>query len=139
MRDSRRAGRTVQLKLRYKDFRTITRARTLPEPTNLASDIAAVARTLLDAVEIGDGIRLLGVAMQQLHDIDGTDAGAGPTDQLPLDIEHSDTSAARGGDPRQRAVEDSLDAVRRRFGDDAVGAAALLDRGAHNKPGRRHP
>jgi DNA polymerase-4 len=137
LRDGRRAGRTVQLKLRYKDFRTITRSRTLPDPTNLASDIAAVARALLDAVEIGGGIRLLGVAMQQLQEIDGTDAGAGPPDQLPLDIEHDETSAARGGDPRQRAVEDSMDAVRRRFGDDAVGAAALLDRGAHTEPGRR--
>jgi DNA polymerase-4 len=137
MRDGRRAGRTVQLKLRYKDFRTITRSRTLPDSTNLASDIAAVARALLDAVEIGGGIRLLGVAMQQLQEIDGTDAGAGPPDQLPLDIEHDETSAARGGDPRQRAVEDSMDAVRRRFGDDAVGAAALLDRGAHTEPGRR--
>src|SRR3989440_1148253 len=133
LRDARRMGRTVQLKLRYKDFRTITRSRTLPEPTNLAAGIAAVARALLDAVEIGDGIRLLGVAMQQLHALDGQDDGAGPHDQLPLDI---DGGAARGGDPRRRTVEDSMDAVRRRFGDDAVGAAALLDRGAHVEPDR---
>jgi DNA polymerase IV len=138
MRDGRRAGRTVQLKLRYKDFRTITRSRTLPEPTNLAADIATVARTLLATAEIGDGIRLLGVAVQQLHEIDGTDADVGQTDQLPLDIDRDDTSAARGSDARQRAVEDSMDAVRRRFGDDAVGAAALLDRGAHTEPGRHH-
>src|SRR2546430_2472777 len=88
----------------------------LAQPTNLAAGIAAVARALLDAVEIGDGIRLLGVAMQQLHALDGQDDGAGPHDQLPLDI---DGGAARGGDPRRRAVEDSMDAVRRRFGDDA--------------------
>jgi DNA polymerase-4 len=133
LRDARRAGRTVQLKLRYKDFRTITRSRTLPEPMNLASEIAGVARALLDAVEIGDGIRLLGVAMQQLHALDGHDEGRGPNDQLPLDM---DGGAARGGDPRRRAVEDSMDAVRRRFGDDAVSAAALLDRGAHAEPDR---
>ncbi len=131
MRDGKRTGRTVQLKLRYKDFRTITRSRTLPEPTNLAADIAAVARALLDAVDIGDGIRLLGVAMQQLHDVDGQSADEDAHDQLPLDI---DAGAARGSDPRRRAVEDSMDAVRRRFGDDAVGAAALLDRGAHSEP-----
>ena len=134
LRDGRRAGRTVQLKLRYKNFRTITRSRTLPEPTNLAADVAGVARTLLDAVEIGDGIRLLGVAMQQLHELDDPDGG-GEHDQLPLDIDHGDDAgAARGGDRRRRAVEDSMDAVRRRFGDDAVGAAALLDRGAHSEP-----
>src|SRR5207344_20267 len=61
LRAARQAGR--QLQLRYRDFRTITRSRTLPEVTNLAADIAAVARALLDAVDIGDGIRFLGVAM----------------------------------------------------------------------------
>jgi hypothetical protein len=102
----------------------------LPEVTNLAADIAAVARALLDAVDIGDGIRLIGVAMQQLTAVDGQDDGLAH-DQLPLDI---DGGAARGSDRRRRAVEDSMDAVRRRFGDDAVGAAALLDRGAHVEP-----
>jgi DNA polymerase IV len=130
LRDGRRAGRTVQLKLRYKNFRTITRSRTMPDPTNLAADIAGVARALLDAVEIGDGIRLLGVAMQQLRDVDEEDGGDGAPGQLPLDV---DGGAARGSDPRRRAVEDSMDAVRRRFGDDAVSAAALLDRGAHTE------
>jgi DNA polymerase IV len=131
LRDGRRAGRTVQLKLRYKNFRTITRSRTMPDPTNLAADIAGVAGALLDAVEIGDGIRLLGVAMQQLRDVDEEDGGDGAPGQLPLGI---DGGAARGSDPRRRAVEDSMDAVRRRFGDDAVSAAALLDRGAHAEP-----
>jgi DNA polymerase IV len=137
LRDGRRAGRTVQLKLRYKSFRTITRSRTLPEPTNLAADIAETARGLLDAVEIGDGIRLLGVAMQQLHDVDGLDGELGANDQLPLDIDGIDgvdAGAARGSDPRRRAVEESMDAVRKRFGDDAVSPAALMDRGAHAEP-----
>jgi DNA polymerase IV len=136
LRDGRRAGRTVQLKLRYKDFRTITRSRTLPEPTNLAADIAAVARALLDAVELGDGIRLLGVAVQQLQDVDDRDGGVGSEDQLPLDLDAS-ADAARGSDPRQRAVEASMDAVRKRFGDDAVGPAALMEQGARSKPKRR--
>jgi len=71
--------------------------------------------------------------MQQLHALDGQDGDTGPHDQLPLDI---DSGAARGGDERRRAVEDSMDAVRRRFGDDAVSPAALLDRSAHAEPER---
>src|SRR4029453_4009859 len=106
------------LKLRYKDFRTITRSRTLPDVTNLAADIAAVARALLDAVAIADVIRLIGVAMEQLHAVDAHDDRVSH-DQLPLDI---DGGAAHGDDRRRRAVEDSMDAVRRRFGDDAVSA-----------------
>jgi DNA polymerase-4 len=134
LRDGRRAGRTVQLKLRYKDFRTITRSRTLPEPTNLASDIGAVARTLLDAVELGDGIRLLGVAVQQLRDVGALEDRAGSQEELPLDL---DGGAATGSDPRRRAVEDSMDAVRKRFGDGAVGPATLMDHAAHTEPDTR--
>jgi DNA polymerase-4 len=134
LRDGRRAGRTVQLKLRYKDFRTITRSRTLSEPTNLASDIDAVARALLDAVELGDGIRLLGVAMQQLRDVGDLGQVAGTQDELPFDV---DAGVARGSDPRRRAVEDSMDAVRKRFGDGAVGPATLMERGAHAEPDPR--
>jgi DNA polymerase-4 len=117
LRDAGRVGRTVQLKLRYADFRTITRSRTLPEPTDLAAEIASVARELLDAVALGDGIRLLGVTVQQIDD------GAGAQGRLPLDGDGD----AGGRDPRRRAVEESMDAVRRRFGNDAVGPAALME------------
>ena len=40
LRAAKQRGRTVQLKIRYADFRTITRSRTLPAPTDLASEIA---------------------------------------------------------------------------------------------------
>jgi DNA polymerase IV len=135
LREGRRAGRTIQLKLRYKDFRTITRSRTLPEPTNLVADIAGVARALLTAVEIGDGIRLLGVAVQQLQDVDDHDGTAGGEHQLPFERD-ADLGPARGSDPRRRAVEASMDAVRRRFGDDAVGPAALMEQDANSHPKR---
>jgi DNA polymerase IV len=135
LRHGRRAGRTVQLKLRYKDFRTITRSRTLPEATNLVADIAAVARALLDAVELGDGIRLLGVAVQQLQDVDEHDGNSRSEDQLPLALD-ANADAARGSDPRRRAVEASMDAVRERFGDDAVGPAALIEQGEQSEPRR---
>ena len=132
MRDAHLVGRTVQLKLRYASFRTITRSRTLPEPTDMASEIASVARELLDAVEVDDGFRLLGVAMQQLDEIDDT----GAQGRLPLDTNpdtDTDTDTDSRGDPRrdarsrQRAVEQSKDAVRRRFGAGAVGPAALVE------------
>ena len=67
LRAAGRAGRTVQLKVRYAGFRTITRSRTLREPTDLAAEIAAVARALLrDVPDLREGVRLIGVSMQQL-------------------------------------------------------------------------
>ena len=114
LREAGRVGRTVQLKLRYHDFRTITRSRTLTDPTNVGAQIGAVARALLEAVELGDGIRLLGVSVQQLEPARAVQA------QLPLDDSGEDDDA----DPalaRHAAIERSVDAVRERFGDDAVG------------------
>lgn len=124
LRASGHRGRTVQLKVRYGDFRTITRSRTLAHPTDLAAEIAATARALLDAVDVGPGIRLLGVSIQQLVE-DATplaldlDGGAGPADA-----------------GRRAALEDSIDTVRSRFGPDSVRPARLVRR---PRPPTAHP
>ncbi len=113
LRMSAKAARTVQLKVRFGDFRTITRSHTGPEPTDLARDIQDQARSLLDGVDCGPGVRLLGVSALQLVD------GGAIQESLPF-----------GGDrkPNQRALEEAVDVVRARFGDDAVGPATLVDR-----------
>ena len=55
-------ARTVQLKLRYKDFTTITRAHTLPSPTQLDTEIFEQARALFRKNwRKGAQVRLLGV------------------------------------------------------------------------------
>jgi DNA polymerase-4 len=57
-------GRTVSIKLRYADFRTITRAKTLPFAINDAARIAETALALLAPLEpVEQGIRLLGVTL----------------------------------------------------------------------------
>jgi DNA polymerase-4 len=101
--------RTVQLKARYADFRTITRSRTLTEPTELARDLARVGRELLDDVDLGSGLRLLGLAAQQLVPADGVQPA------LPFRA-----AASRDEPGRQHDLERTVDQVRRRFGDDAV-------------------
>ncbi len=132
----RRAGctaRTVQLKLRYADFRTITRSRTLADSTDLAADVAEVAGALLAAVELGDGIRLLGISAQQLE------RAAAVQDQLPLDLSVPVPDGEVSADPapdrpvpgdaashaRRDALERSVDRVRERYGDDALLPARL--------------
>jgi DNA polymerase-4 len=62
-------ARTVAIKLRYADFRTITRQMTVDRPLRSARSIEEVAGTLLDAVAPrGDRIRLLGVHCSKLSD-----------------------------------------------------------------------
>jgi DNA polymerase IV len=120
LREARRAARTVQLKLRYADFRTITRSRTLSDPTDVGADVARVARGLLDAVPVDDGVRLLGVSAQQLS---APDPGGTPPGQPSLfDASPAGDAPPRGPDDgRRAAVERSMDAVRARFGPGAVG------------------
>ncbi|MBK5287973.1 MAG: DNA polymerase IV [Acidimicrobiia bacterium] len=103
-------ARTVQLKVRFPDFSTITRAQTLRSPTDLSAVIADAARTLLADVEVERGVRLLGVTALQF------DGGGAVQEALPFD--------APAVAPEQGALERTLDAVRERFGPDAVGRAA---------------
>jgi DNA polymerase-4 len=119
LRAAGKAARTVQLKVRYSDFRTITRSHSWGTPRDLAVDLAASARRLLDCVDVGDGIRLLGVSAQQL-----VDAGA-IQDMLPFDDADATDTVTR---EERRALELVVDGVRARFGDDALGPAVLLER-----------
>src|SRR5271154_3354256 len=62
LREAGLHARTLQLKLRYKDFTTITRAHTLPAPTQLDGEIFEQARTLFRKNwKQGSQVRLLGV------------------------------------------------------------------------------
>lgn len=62
------SGRTVTLKLRHHDFETHTRSSTLPGPTDSPTTIAATAHRLLDAADLGGGLRLIGVGVSGLAD-----------------------------------------------------------------------
>jgi nucleotidyltransferase/DNA polymerase involved in DNA repair len=60
-------GKTVQLKLRYSDFTTFTRARTLPQPTCLSGEIYDVAVKLFEEFNNGRAVRLIGVGVSHLQ------------------------------------------------------------------------
>ncbi|TMG73176.1 MAG: DNA polymerase IV [Betaproteobacteria bacterium] len=60
------AGRTIGLKLRYDNFKTVTRDRTLEEPTRDAAAIRRAAGECLKRVPLGRRIRLLGVRVGAL-------------------------------------------------------------------------
>jgi DNA polymerase-4 len=102
-------GRTVTIKVRFGDFRTITRSRTVSSPLRAGIAISRIATELLDAVDVAEGVRLLGVSVSNLANDDGA--------QLSLD------ELASG--PWDEVAE-AVDNVRERFGDDAVGPATAL-------------
>jgi DNA polymerase-4 len=67
---SQAKGRTIVLKLRYADFRTITRQASRPEPTDGASEIYAMAASLLtNVVTERDRFRLIGIHCTKLDGV----------------------------------------------------------------------
>ncbi|MCU4183704.1 DNA polymerase IV [Acidiferrimicrobium sp. IK] len=124
LRDAGVAGRTVTVKVRYGDFRTITRSRTGPDDLDASRDVARAASALLDAVDVSPGVRLLGVSVSALRPV-----GAPSAEQLTLRL---DAPAERPEAERSAgwaAAADAVDEVRRRFGARSVGSAALIGPG----------
>jgi DNA polymerase-4 len=106
------AGRTVSVKIRFADFKTISRSRTLGAPTDVAHEIFRTVWELLEAARGGQRLRLVGVRLEGLT---GT---AGSAHQPALDEpEHT-----------WRDAEVAADAVWARFGRGAVGPASLVRR-----------
>jgi DNA polymerase-4 len=115
-------GRTVTIKVRFTDFRTVTRSITLPAPVDTGPEVARAAKELLEALDPPAGVRLLGVHVSGLSE----DAGR----QLVLAFDGDDE-----GDRWGRATE-AIDDVRRRFGADAI-APAVQTRGGRIRVDRR--
>ena len=112
LRSSSLQARTVTLKLRFGDFRTITRSATLPDPTDATRVVVAAARELLAQVDPTPGVRLLGVGASGLVEAAWR--------QLSLD---DDPTA--GGEVHDEA-ERVADRIRDRFGASAIGSAAAI-------------
>ena len=117
LRSASLQARTITLKLRFGDFRTITRSTTLPDATDTARVVVAAARELLAQVDPTPGVRLLGVGASGLAEASWR--------QLSLDDD-----PVAGGEVHDEA-ERVADRIRDRFGASAIGPAAAMrgDRG----------
>jgi DNA polymerase-4 len=62
-------ARTVTVKVRWPDFSSISRSRTLNGATDRPEVVARVAQSLLDGLDVGGGVRLLGVGVSGLVDV----------------------------------------------------------------------
>jgi len=71
LRDHHLWARTLQIKLRYSDFSTFTRSRTLEHASQVDAELAAAARELFHKAWTGKPIRLLGVYAQSLETTEG--------------------------------------------------------------------
>jgi DNA polymerase-4 len=136
VRDARLSARTVTVKIRFGDFTMITRSHSVAVPIDAAPAVSAVARPLLESVDVSGGVRLLGVSLSGF-----TDTGAG----VQLSLLGDDDPGGDGGGPTEEGwsatdddverlqrswsgVTDAVDDIRSRFGRASVGPASLMGR-----------
>jgi DNA polymerase-4 len=113
LRDEHLMARTVTLKLRHDDFTTITRSATLREATDVDRDLFEAVRPLFLAAftsaRLGNrGVRLVGVSATNLTPASAPDLFEAPARE------------------KLRQLTRAVDAVRKKFGDDAVAPAGIL-------------
>jgi len=111
-------GRTVNLKVRYGDFHTITRANTLPEPTDITREIWQAAAEIL-TTRLPDrkpAVRLLGLGISNVEP-------AGQAQQLLFDDEERN---------RRSRLDRVTDEIASRFGTSALARANSLQ--SHSPP-----
>lgn len=104
LRDQNFSARTIQLKLRYSDFHTVTRAHSLPEPTQVDIEIFETVRKLFrENYQQGRAVRLLGVHTGNFQD---------RSEQMPL----------LGDDRRQkwRQALSASDRLRDKYGESTI-------------------
>lgn len=115
LRAAHLVARTVGIKIRFADFTTVTRVRTLSQPTQTTSTVHSSALELYRSLQLDQPrIRLVGVKAENLRT-------EGEASQLSLDL--------TGALPSPRASADhAIDALAAKFGPSAVRPASLLRR-----------
>lgn len=104
LKKSGKAGKTITLKLKTGDFKTITRSHTLGQPTQLAETLYKAVRPLLEKAAPNHDFRLIGVGISSFGDIEDADR----PDLL---------SGASGHD---KEVEAAIEKLRNKFGDTVI-------------------
>jgi DNA polymerase-4 len=130
LRSAGLTGRTVNVKLRFADFSTIVRSHSLGGPLLTSIEIARVATALIESVDVGCGIRLVGVSVSSLEPLESA-SGRQLSLLDPLELAAAPRDGRRRpGEPARAEVEAAVDAIRKRYGAHAVGPATAIDPGA---------
>lgn len=106
-------GTTITLKVKYADFTTVTRSRTVPDGITHAKNMFDMAKELLEKTDAGrKAVRLLGISLNNL---------------MPAD---SYQGMLFGDDQRQRFkdLDQVVDRLRERFGQNGIRRATLIGR-----------
>ncbi len=122
LRDKGLRGKTITLKVRFSDFKTVTRTKTLEFPTNLGPRLYATARELLDKIPVRP-LRLIGIQVSRLEDVRQPNQGTLFNGSM---AEPSTRKDYLQQNEKLAQVTPSLDKLRKKFGKGTVVPASLL-------------
>jgi DNA polymerase-4 len=125
------AGRTITVRVRFADLRSVTRARTLPAPISATRALAEIAEDLVRGV-LADHrdektISLLAISVSHL------DTNAVVQLELPLGLADEGRRPGTKKGVARSGADQAVDAIRKRFGRQAVDYASAL-RGVRSVP-----
>ncbi len=124
LRDKGLRGKTITLKARFSDFKTVTRTKTLEFPTNLGPRFYATSRELLDKIPVRP-LRLIGIQVSRLEDVRQPNQGTLFNGSM---AEPSTRKDFMQQSEKLAQVTPSLDKLRKKFGRGAVVPASLLNK-----------
>lgn len=111
------AGRTIHLKVRRPDMSFVTRSVTVDEPVDTLPEIAEKATELLAQLDVGQGVRLLGVGLSRLDE-------TGPRQLSLVQDGKRDQSWIR--------LSGAMDRIRERYGHSAIGPGLPINPSENN-------
>ncbi|WP_340150299.1 DNA polymerase IV [uncultured Sneathiella sp.] len=104
LKAANKAGKTITLKLKTGDFKTITRSHTLSQPTQLAETLYREVKPHLEKVVPTRNFRLIGVGISSFGELE--------------DADRPDLLSAKSG--HDKDVETAMDKLRQKFGDAVI-------------------
>ncbi len=116
LRHAEMLGRTVQLKLRFADFKSITRSVTLDKPTQTTEVLWQAVSKLFEQCTLSQAVRLIGMGVSNLHH---------ETERVQEQAELFATI-----DSRQQALDELADKINNRFGKSTLHRASSTRRSA---------
>ena len=108
LREAKMKGKTIKIKLRYYDFKTISRQITLNEYTDVTNMISKYSLELVEDL-IHRPVRLIGIGISSLTD---------EKDNMQLELFTKDN--------KKKEFEKSMDSLNKKFGDKIIKRASLL-------------
>lgn len=110
LREAGKTATTAQIKVRFADFKTITRQQTMLRATNTDRDLLGYAKELFQRVTLKQAVRLIGFGVSGISGQDET----GPRQLMLFEADENDDLE------RDRRLDQAVDDLRQRFGDDVI-------------------